>query len=151
MTRISEFVDIDLLRVPTQSTAKVEVIRELVSALVAAKGLPDGESIAEAVLARERLRSTGIGHGLAIPHAKCPGLERLSLVIGKPPTPIPFDSIDNRPVELIILLVSPPHETTAHVQTLARISRLWLNEQFRAAVHAASDPAALLQAVRTFE
>lgn len=149
--RISDLLEPALLRVPMHSTAKVDVIRELVAALVNAKGLTDGEAIAEAVLARERLRSTGIGYGLAIPHAKCPGLERLSLVVGKPAVPIPFDSIDGRPVELIILVVSPPHETTAHVQTLARISRLWINEQFRAAVRAANDPDALLQAVRSFE
>ena len=84
-------------------------------------------------------RTTGIGQGLAIPHGKSDSVTRLVMAIGKPATPIEFQSIDKQPVQLIVLLASPPDRTSDHIQALARISRLMTMRDFRERVYAAQD------------
>jgi mannitol/fructose-specific phosphotransferase system IIA component (Ntr-type) len=99
------------------------------------------------VLDREATRTTGIGNGLAIPHGKCAGVDHLVVAIGKPATPIEFESIDGRPVNLIVLLASPPDQTGPHIQALARISRLMTVDSFRQAMKNATTPQQILDAV----
>jgi 16S rRNA (cytosine967-C5)-methyltransferase len=91
----------------------------------------DGTALKEAVWTREQTRTTGIGHGLAIPHGKCAGLSGLAMAIGKPAEPMDFEAIDGKPVRLIVLLASPPDRTSDHIQALARVSRLMTLEAFR--------------------
>ena len=86
---------------------------------------------------REATRTTGIGNGLAIPHGKCNGTDHLVMAIGKPATPIDFQAIDGRPVNIIWMLNSPPDKTGPHIHALARISRLMTMDKFRAALAAA--------------
>jgi mannitol/fructose-specific phosphotransferase system IIA component (Ntr-type) len=85
----------------------------------------------EAVLTRERTQSTGTGAGIAIPHGKCTAVKELVMAIGIAHEPIDFESVDGKPVTILILLVSPADQTGPHIQALARISRLMLNEEFR--------------------
>ena len=85
----------------------------------------------EAVMAREATRSTGIGSGIAIPHGKCGAVTELIMAIGIAREPIDFDSIDDKPVQIIVLLISPPDQTGPHIQALARISRIMLDEEFK--------------------
>jgi len=80
---------------------------------------------------REQTRSTGIGSGIAIPHGKCKAVKELVMAIGIAHEPIDFESVDDKPVTIVILLVSPTDQTGPHIQALARISRLMLDEQFR--------------------
>lgn len=77
-----------------------------------------------ALLQRERLSSTSLGRGIAIPHVKMPGLERITCLFAKLATPIPFDSPDGEPVDLIFFLLAPEHAGGDHLKALARISRL---------------------------
>ena len=86
---------------------------------------------------RETTRTTGIGHGLAIPHGKCGGMGSIAMAIGKPADPMNFEAIDGKPVRLIVLLASPPDKTSDHIQALARISRLMTMDRFREQVYAA--------------
>jgi len=100
--------------------------------LLAAKGLLlDRDSVLEAVLTRERTQSTGTGAGIAIPHGKCNAVKELVIAIGIAHEPIEYNSIDGKPVTILILLVSPADQTGPHIQALATISRLMLNEEFR--------------------
>jgi len=85
----------------------------------------------DAVLTRERTQSTGTGAGIAIPHGKCKAVKELVMAIGIAHEPIEFQSIDGKPVTILILLVSPANQTGPHIQALARISRLMLNEEFK--------------------
>ncbi|MHC4595729.1 MAG: PTS sugar transporter subunit IIA, partial [Planctomycetota bacterium] len=85
----------------------------------------------EAVLARERTRSTGTGAGIAIPHGKCNAVKELVMAIGIAHEPIEFESVDGKPVTILILLVSPADQTGPHIQALAKISRLMLDEEFK--------------------
>lgn len=106
----------ECIRAPLVATDKRGVIDELVDLLVAAGRVSEGDSLKNAVWSREQTRTTGIGHGLAIPHGKCPGLNGLAMAIGKPAEPLEFQAIDGRPVRLIVLLASPPDRTGDHIQ-----------------------------------
>jgi len=128
------------IRAPLLATDKKGVIEELVDLLVADGKVDDSSSLKEAVWTREQTRTTGIGHGLAIPHGKCAGLCGLSMAIGKPSEPMDFEAIDGQPVRLIVLLASPPDRTSDHIQALARVSRLMTSESFRQEVYDAEGP-----------
>ncbi len=112
------------IKIPLTATNKEGVIAELVDVLAGLGDVTSREVAMAAVLDRERTRTTGIGAGLAIPHGKCAAAKKLVMAIGKPASPVAFDSIDGKPVNLVILLVSPQDMTGPHIQALARISRL---------------------------
>jgi len=119
------------VKVPLQGKDKNSVITELVD-LVDANGLLSDRDVAlEAVMAREKTRSTGIGSGIAIPHGKCTAVKELIMAIGIAAEPIDFASVDGKGVTIVILLVSPVGQTGPHIQALARISRLMLDAEFR--------------------
>ncbi|MCF7956399.1 MAG: PTS sugar transporter subunit IIA [Phycisphaerae bacterium] len=119
------------VKVPLASNDKDSAITELVDMLAAAKQIDDRDMVLEAVLIREQTRSTGIGSGIAIPHGKCSGVKELVMAIGIAKTPLDFDSIDQKPVSIIVLLASPTDRTGPHIQALARISRLMLDDKFK--------------------
>lgn len=119
------------IRVPMEHADKHGCIDELVDVLHHAGSVADPDSLKQAVWAREQTRTTGIGHALAIPHGKCESVDRLVMSIGRPPEPVDFDSIDDQPVRLIVLLASPLDRTSDHIQALAQISRLMGDAAFR--------------------
>lgn len=122
---------------PLLAQEKRAAIEELVDLLADESLVNDPAALKEAVWTRETTRTTGIGHALAIPHGKCEGVPDLAMAIGKPASPLDFQSIDNAPVKLIVLLASPMDRTSDHIQALARISRLMTVEEFRNRVYAA--------------
>jgi PTS system fructose-specific IIC component len=126
------------VKVPLESREKKGIIDELVDVLVEHGKVGDGQALKDAVWARETTRTTGIGHALAIPHGKCEGVPDLAMAIGKPVEPVDFQSIDNKPVRLVVLLASPLDRTSDHIQALARISRLMTVEEFRNRIYDAS-------------
>lgn len=81
-------------------------------------------AIFDVLLERERLGTTGVGHGIAIPHGKLPGLDRVHGVFARLERPIDFDAIDDQPVDLIFLLLAPEQAGADHLKALARVSRL---------------------------
>src|SRR5690348_8496502 len=136
--RLSEILKPQNIKVPLDAKNKSEAISELVHLLAGNKELTNAKAVLDSVLDREATRTTGIGNGLAIPHGKCNGTDHLVMAIGRPATPIDFQAIDGRPVNLIWLLTSPPDKTGPHIHALARISRLMTIEKFRAALAAAT-------------
>jgi fructose-specific phosphotransferase system IIA component len=119
------------VKVPLEGKDKESVIGELVDLLNENGLLSDRDTVLDAVLTRERTRSTGIGSGIAIPHGKCKAVNELIMAIGIAHEAIDFESVDGKPVTIVILLVSPADQTGPHIQALARISRLMLDEQFK--------------------
>jgi len=126
------------VKVPLEGKDKNAVITELVDLLDANGLLLDRNTALEAVLVREQTKSTGIGSGIAIPHGKCKAVKELVIAIGITDEPIDFQSVDGKPVTIVILLVSPADQTGPHIQALARISRLMLDEQFKQSLEKAS-------------
>ncbi len=132
--RLTEILKPQNIKVPLEAKVKTEAIGELVNLLAANGELTDPKKVLDAVLDREATRTTGIGNGLAIPHGKCTGTDHLVMAIGRPGTPVDFQAIDGRPVNLIWLLASPPDKTGPHIHALARISRLMTIDKFRHAL-----------------
>jgi fructose-specific phosphotransferase system IIA component len=139
------------VKAPLESKNKEDAIEELINTLADNGCISDRGDALEAVLAREQTRSTGIGSGIAIPHGKCSAAKELVMAIGITQEPIEFDSIDNKPVGIIILLVSPPDQTGPHIQALARISRLMLDEQFKSQLEKAMSPEEVYDLISTKE
>jgi len=148
---LSKLVTLDRVRVPIKATDKHAVITELVDMLAETGGLVDRELALEAVIKRENERTTGIGYGLAIPHGKSEGCKKLVMAAGKPAEPVDFQSLDQRPVTFVVLLLSPPDQTGPHIQALAKISRLMNIEEFRDAVDKATTAEELHKAIETYE
>lgn len=135
--RILDILSPSSIRVPLHATEKHAALDELVD-LLAQNGLcPDPAAVKAAVWERESQRSTGIGEGLAIPHGKCAAMPGLVLAIGKPPRPLEFGSIDKKPVQLVILLVSPPDKKDEHIQALGKISKIMTSPEFRQRAYSA--------------
>ena len=128
---LTQILQPSCIKVPLEGKDKNAVITELVDLLHANGLLQDRDVALEAVFVREQTRSTGIGSGIAIPHGKCKVVKELVMAIGIAHEPIDFESVDGKPVTIVILLISPTDQTGPHIQALARISRLMLDEQFR--------------------
>lgn len=127
----------ECIKAPLEGSDKKSVIDELVDLLAAAGKVNEPAVLKEAVWMREQTRTTGIGHGLAIPHGKSAGMTSIAMAIGKPSLPMDFQAIDAQPVRLVVLLASPPDRTSDHIQALARISRLMTMDEFRGRIYAA--------------
>jgi fructose-specific phosphotransferase system IIA component len=136
---------------PVAAPDKRGVINELVDVLASAGKVSDPQGLKDAVWTREQTRTTGIGHGLAIPHGKSAGMTALAMAIGKPATPMDFEAIDGQPVKLVVLLASPPDRTSDHIQALARISRLMMMDDFRNAIYAAGSAAEIFAMLESKE
>ncbi|MHC4698719.1 MAG: PTS sugar transporter subunit IIA [Planctomycetota bacterium] len=149
--KITDILTTNCVRVPLNATEKIAAITELVDLLDANGQLDDRDQVLDSVLKREETRSTGIGRRLAVPHGKSAGCKNLVIALGKPATPIDFESPDGRPCNIIVLLASPIDKTGPHIQALAGISRMWQTESFRAKVAQAQTSDDLLAAIKYHE
>jgi PTS system nitrogen regulatory IIA component len=118
------------------------VLAELAAPVARAAGL-DPAQLGAALAERERLGSTGVGEGVAIPHARVPGLAQLAACFGRSREGIAFQAIDGKPARLFLALFAPEHSAGTHLHALARVSRIFKSPTFREAALAAPDPAAL--------
>lgn len=128
---LTQILQLNCIKVPLESKDKGSAISELVDLLDSNGLLLDKNAALDAVLMREQTRSTGIGSRIAIPHGKCTATKELVMAVGIAKEAIDFSSVDGKPVTIIILLISPSNQTGPHIQALAKISGLMLNEQFR--------------------
>lgn len=127
------------VKIPLAAHDKDTVLRELVE-LVGVHGTLPSDEVLRAVRQREEVLSTGIGNGIAIPHGKSPGLDRLLLAAGVAREGIDFEALDGKPVQLFFLLVGPESAAGDHIKALSRISRLLQRDSFRARLAAAAHP-----------
>jgi mannitol/fructose-specific phosphotransferase system IIA component (Ntr-type) len=147
---LTELLTLDRVRVPIRAQDKSGVLRELTEFLVERSG-GEFKDILDAVLEREDVLSTGIGFGIAIPHAKSPTVKDLNLVCGTTAVPIPFDALDGEPVRLFFLLVGPESAAGQHVKALSRIARLVRRESVRDALLQAGTPEQFYNVIRDAE
>lgn len=118
---------------------KRDVLIELVNSLEVGDKITDRDKVLDAVLLREEIMSTGIGHGIAIPHGKSEYVTELGGVLGIKKEGVDFDALDGKPTYIFFLLVSPLDVSGPHIKALARISRLLKGEDFRQKLIAAVD------------
>jgi PTS system nitrogen regulatory IIA component len=114
-----------------KSRTKKEVLVELSDVFSHGNTDIDRSNVIEVLLEREKLGSTGIGDGIAIPHGKLAGLEKLIISFGRSVTGVDFDSLDGKPVHIFFLLLAPENSAGQHLKALARISRMLKDVSFR--------------------
>jgi PTS system nitrogen regulatory IIA component len=120
---LSQFLDFESIRVDLAAGNKRQLLNQL-SQIAASRLSLDPSHIADAIAERERLGSTGFGGGIAIPHGKLPGLERIYALVVRLPVAIDYKAIDGAPVDLVFMLLSPPDAGAEHLKALAAVSRL---------------------------
>ena len=148
--KIVDFVGPELIVPQLQAHEKSAVIRELADHLAAHVAGPqkiDREVLAKVLLERERLASTAIGEGVAIPHGKLDAVGKLVAVVGRAPEGVDFDSMDGRPTHLFFVLVAPENSTGVHLKALARISRLFKDPEFRTRLMQAKDAGEIFRVI----
>ncbi|MCL1972775.1 MAG: PTS sugar transporter subunit IIA [Endomicrobia bacterium] len=132
--KIMDFLSPDVITVDLKATDKKSAIVELVEMLKSTKKVKKTDEIIEVVLEREKLGSTGIGQGVAIPHGKTDVLQEQVGALGISRKGIEFNSLDGEPVHIIFLLVGPVEVAGQHLKALSRISRLFKDKFLRQAI-----------------
>jgi len=127
---IVELISPEVVKVSLNAGTKEEVLRELVQLLKDAGKINDIDGALEALHKREQMGSTGLESGIAVPHAKTDGVDRLTMAIGVSREGIDFDSLDGNPSRLFFLMLAPPNQTGPHLEALAEIAKLARSKEF---------------------
>ena len=148
--RIADFLSKEAINASLQATDKKGIIRELVDLLIAAKKIDerDRTKLIQSLLERESLGSTGVGHGIGIPHGKLEGVRELVAAFGISQKGIDFESLDGESAYLFFLLVAPHDSAGPHLKALARISRLLKDKFFRSTLRKAATPEEILDIIQ---
>jgi PTS system nitrogen regulatory IIA component len=125
-----------------KTSGKKALLQDMAERASKLTGLPE-RRIFETLIERERLGSTGMGQGIAIPHGRLAGLPRIVGLFARLETPISYDAVDDQPVDLVFLLLAPEGAGADHLKALARVSRLLRNKQTCERLRAASKPEVL--------
>lgn len=149
--KLSEMLSEETIEIDLKAKDKDEVLKEMVEILFNAKKIKDKEKVLEDIKRREEMMTTGIGHGVAIPHAKSDAVETLVAAFGRSKKGIDFKSIDGEPVYLFFILVSPENITGPHIKALAKISRLLKHHYVREKLKATETPQEVLELIRQEE
>lgn len=147
--KILDFLCKKAITLNLKATSKEDTIKELVDLLVSAGEIEKKErsKLIEALMAREALGSTAIGHNVGIPHTKSDCVKHLVAALGLSQKGVDFDSLDGEPVYIFFLLVAPQDSAGPHLKALARISRLTKDKYFRDSLRQASDEKTILKII----
>ena len=135
--KIIDMLKTDYILEELKSESKKDVLKELVGSFMKIHQKLDSEATLNVLFEREKLGSTGIGEGIAIPHGKITGLDQLILSFGRSAVGIDFDAMDGKPVHLFFLLIAPENSAGQHLKTLAKISKMLKDSVFRTKLMAA--------------
>ena len=124
--QLSDFLDFDAIKTALPGGNKRSLLQQLAGLASQRTGMPAAEILAS-IVERERLGSTGFGQGVAIPHGKVDGLARICCLFARLSEPVDYKAIDDQPVDLVFLLLSPPDAGAEHLKALASISRVTRN------------------------
>ena len=129
-----------------------EIIEEMVDVTVRNREIPseDSENIKNALIEREKSMSTGIGNGVAIPHCSTSKVSNIITVMALIPKGINFDSIDNEPVKIVILLIVPKDKLTQHIKTLANIAKMMSDADLREKILALKSADSIIKTLKSY-
>jgi len=145
--KIVDFLFEDSIIIGMKNREKEAALEELLTALEKAGRIKDRKKILEALIEREKLGSTGIGQGIAVPHAKTNQIDNLVAALGISQKGINFEALDGEPVNIIFLVLAPAKATGIHLKALAKIARLLKDKVFRQSLKTASSPAEALKII----
>lgn len=151
MNTLADLLEADSIKLELEARKKNEALQELVELLHRAGKIEDPIATLSGLIEREKLTSTGIGSGIAIPHLLSPDAEQTVMAFGRKRDGLRFDSVDNQPVNLIFLVVGPKHQEYAHLRLLSHLSRLLHDSSFRRTLLEADTPEEILQTLRREE
>ena len=149
--KITDFLDKRCVIIGMRSRTKKEAIKELLTKLKENGFIKDEKEILETVMEREKLGSTGIGQGIAVPHAKSDQIENLVAALGISKTGIDFNSLDGEPVNIVFLVLAPTKSVGLHLKALAKIARLLKDRVFRNALKDAQSPEEIIDLIKEDE
>jgi fructose-specific phosphotransferase system IIA component len=129
--KVSELLNPGVIISDLKGNKKEEVINELIDLFKSDSRVQDVEKVRSAVLDREKIMSTGVGKGFAIPHGKTNSITDIIAAFGKTKNPVDYDALDNQPVHLVFLLVGKDNLVSKHIKLLSRISRMMNKDEFR--------------------
>ncbi|MBI1393233.1 MAG: transcriptional regulator [Alphaproteobacteria bacterium] len=139
---LSEYLALDGIVPNLHARCKREALAILARRAAEITGV-DAETIEEALMTREHLGSTGVGHGVAIPHGKIGDLTEITALFAQLDAPLEFDAIDDAPVDIVFMLLAPEEATAAHLKALAKASRLLRDESVRNSLRGADTKEAI--------
>jgi len=146
--KIEDILSQELVLPDLAARNKTDVLVELATAVSRQHAELDRERLVHALEDRERLNSTALGDGVAIPHGKMSGIKRVFAAFARSRQGVDFHSLDGEPTHLFFLLVAPEDSAGAHLKALARISRLLKDQSFRSRLMQARDASALYDTIR---
>ena len=129
--KIQDLLHKNAILTDISKTDKREVLQLMATFMATRFGLQDGDDIAQRIIERENEMSTGIGYGIAIPHARITGIDQLFLVVGRSVEGVEFNAIDELPVHLFFMMLSPKNTSAEHTQILSNLSRIMSYEEVR--------------------
>ena len=142
--KLSKFCDESLVKFDLKAETKDAVIEELVELVSTSAMVTNQSSLLEDIKQRENLVTTGVGYGVAFPHAKTRSVKGIVIAFGRSDKGVGFDAMDHRPVHLFFLIAAPEDAIGAHLNVMARLSYLMKSEENRQKLHAASSPGDVL-------
>ncbi len=145
--RVEEILDESCVLANLHGKTKQEALHELLGALKVEKSIGDVGAAVKIVLERERLGSTGIGDGVAIPHGKMKNISRILCAFGRSKAGVDFDAVDDKPVHIIVLLLAPEGSVGLHLKVLSRISKILRDASFRRRLMELPDTPAIYKAL----
>lgn len=151
--KLSELIVQDLVEVPLRAADKWLALSQIAQVpRRAGKCSPSmATTIEQALVARERSMSTGMEHGIAIPHAAVEGLDDLLAVLAIAPQGIPFEAVDKKPAQILIALIYPRHKKLMHIKTLAEIARMLARADVRQRLLQCADAQGVIAALRDLD
>lgn len=149
--RLIELIDEQSIELNLESNDREAVIESLVNRLSTAGRIQSSDTILESVLERERALSTGVGQGVAVPHATVDGLDHAVVAFGRHSKGVEFGALDEQPVDLIFLLLAPSEEISLHLKLLSRVSRLCNKPEFREALRSAPEAVNVTSIIEEYE
>jgi fructose-specific phosphotransferase system IIA component len=149
--KVLDLLKQDFIIADLKGGSKEEVINELVDVFKSDSRVIDLEKVRDSVLEREKIMSTGVGKGFAIPHGKTNAVNDILAAFGKTNKPIEYDSLDGQPVNLVFLLVGKDNLVSKHIKLLSRISRMMNKDEFRESLLKASSKDEIMEIFRKEE
>ena len=149
--KLSKFCVEDLISFELLAQAKEEVIKELVDLASKSKLVKDAGQLLQDILEREKLVTTGVGYGVAFPHAKSKAIRGIIIAFGRSKRGIDFSSMDKKPVHLFFLIAAPEDAIGAHLNVMARLSYLMKSEKNRDRLMKIKSPKELLEVLDSVE
>jgi fructose-specific phosphotransferase system IIA component len=149
--KISSILNEDLVKVNIPGDTKEDVINAIIDIAASSPKVKDVEKIRHAIFEREKIMSTGVGKGFAIPHGKTDAVSDIVAAFGITEKPIDYESLDHEPVRLLFLLIGKDSLVGAHIKLLSRISRLMNKEELRLKLLEAKTSAEILDILREEE